>query len=158
MRQKYLNWLSKISQDLAGVPGVIGVVLGGSHARGKGKKDSDFDLGIYYQSKNFDWEKVVIIAKNYDDNHQPKVFGAPGTCGLWINGGIWLTVKKKRVDFYSVIMILCGLLLATAKKEFFPATTSLDILMLFIVISWWAKFILIFFYLISKKSCLKSML
>jgi predicted nucleotidyltransferase len=52
--------LSKISQDLSKLSGVIGIVLGGFRARSKEKKDSDFDLGIYYQPQNFDWEKVAV--------------------------------------------------------------------------------------------------
>ncbi|MFT3889855.1 MAG: nucleotidyltransferase domain-containing protein [Arachnia sp.] len=36
--------LQALAEDLAGVPGVVAVVLGGSRARGTHRPDSDVDL------------------------------------------------------------------------------------------------------------------
>jgi hypothetical protein len=43
--QKIIN---NVTRKLEGVPGIIGVVLGGSRARGTHRPDSDIDIGIYY--------------------------------------------------------------------------------------------------------------
>ena len=40
--------LTCIVPRLAGVPGVVAVVLGGSRARGTGNAASDYDIGLYY--------------------------------------------------------------------------------------------------------------
>ena len=40
--------LDEVTGKLRGVPGVVGVVLGGSRARGTHRSDSDVDIGIYY--------------------------------------------------------------------------------------------------------------
>jgi len=40
--------VSSLTARLASIPGVAAVVLGGSHARGRAKSDSDIDLGVLY--------------------------------------------------------------------------------------------------------------
>ena len=41
--------LNEIADRLVAVGGVVGVVLGGSRARGTHRPDSDYDLGLYYR-------------------------------------------------------------------------------------------------------------
>jgi predicted nucleotidyltransferase len=41
-----------LATELAGVPGVAAVVLGGSRAAGTHRPDSDWDLGIYYRGSS----------------------------------------------------------------------------------------------------------
>jgi predicted nucleotidyltransferase len=40
--------VAELAADLAGLPGVVAVVLGGSRAAGTHRPDSDWDLGLYY--------------------------------------------------------------------------------------------------------------
>ena len=40
--------IRRMAADLAGVEGVVGVLLGGSRARGTHLPTSDVDLGVYY--------------------------------------------------------------------------------------------------------------
>ena len=42
------NILLRVKEALADVPGIVGVVLGGSRARGTHHANSDIDIGIYY--------------------------------------------------------------------------------------------------------------
>nr|BFE67895.1 hypothetical protein GCM10020092_011960 [Actinoplanes digitatis] len=42
--------LQELAAALAEVPGVTGVLLGGSRARGTHTPDSDTDLGVYYRA------------------------------------------------------------------------------------------------------------
>jgi predicted nucleotidyltransferase len=41
--------VSALATELAALPGAVGVVLGGSRARGTQRPDSDWDLGVYYR-------------------------------------------------------------------------------------------------------------
>ncbi len=41
--------LRTLGQRLTEVDGVVGVLLGGSRARGEHTPESDFDLGLYYR-------------------------------------------------------------------------------------------------------------
>jgi predicted nucleotidyltransferase len=43
-----LEGMDALAARLAAVDGVVGVVLGGSRARGTHRPDSDYDLGLYY--------------------------------------------------------------------------------------------------------------
>ncbi|MER5349667.1 DUF4037 domain-containing protein [Kitasatospora sp. NPDC002551] len=78
---------------LAGVPGVVGVVLGGSRARGEHRPDSDWDLGLYYRGAP-DLDALREVAG-------PGVeVAGPGGWGPWVDGGAWLTVEGLgRVDW-----------------------------------------------------------
>lgn len=41
--------IEDMAHRLAEVPGVVGVMLGGSRARGEDRPESDWDLGVYYR-------------------------------------------------------------------------------------------------------------
>ncbi len=51
--------IQKIVEETKGLPGVIGVVLGGSRAKGNHRPDSDIDIGIYYdETKGFNTDNI----------------------------------------------------------------------------------------------------
>ncbi|MGX9706205.1 nucleotidyltransferase domain-containing protein [Laceyella tengchongensis] len=55
--------IDNVTRKLEGVPGIVGVVLGGSRARGTHRPDSDIDIGIYYdESAGFDVARLNEIA------------------------------------------------------------------------------------------------
>ncbi|MFF1503314.1 nucleotidyltransferase domain-containing protein [Streptomyces sp. NPDC058316] len=77
---------------LAEVPGVIGVLLGGSRARGEHRPESDWDLGVYYRG-GLDLAALRGLA-----GLDAEVAG-PGGWGPWVNGGAWLRVDGVAVDW-----------------------------------------------------------
>jgi len=93
------NIVNKINKELEGVPGVIGIVLGGSRARGTYHSTSDIDIGIYYdESIGFDVKEVNGVAGKLDDEHRENLVSSLGEWGDWINGGGWLIVEGYHVD------------------------------------------------------------
>ena len=88
--------LAALGQQLASVHGVVGVVLGGSRARGTHRPDSDFDLGIYYRG-SLDVAALRVLAA--DVTGGPVDVTEPGGWGPWVNGGAWLTIGGARVDW-----------------------------------------------------------
>lgn len=62
------NIIQDIKEELDGLPGVVGIVLGGSRARGTHSPDSDIDIGIYYdESKGFNTNDIEKSALNLND-------------------------------------------------------------------------------------------
>ncbi len=90
--------VTALAAALAECPGVIGIVLGGSWARGRNRPDSDVDLGLYYDSAAFDWTTVADLLKARDDSGNPRGLAPPGSWGPWMNGGAWLRVGGLAVD------------------------------------------------------------
>lgn len=87
-----------LADRLMTVPGVKAVALGGSHARGCARPDSDIDLGLYYhEAEPFDLDQVRAIARKMNDHVDPVVSDRHGW-GRWVNGGAWLTLSGQRVD------------------------------------------------------------
>jgi predicted GNAT family N-acyltransferase/predicted nucleotidyltransferase len=85
-------------EELAALPGVTAVVLGGSHARGLARDGSDVDLGLlYHDEKPLDVGAVRALATRWNDAPAP-VVSALYEWGPWVNGGAWLTVRGRRVD------------------------------------------------------------
>ena len=83
---------------LATVPGVAAVALGGSHARGRARRDSDVDLGVYYsEAQPFAIEAIRALADSANDR-PGAVVSAFYEWGPWVNGGAWLTLGGARVD------------------------------------------------------------
>ncbi|MFE6050712.1 nucleotidyltransferase domain-containing protein [Kitasatospora sp. NPDC056446] len=78
--------------QLADVPGVVGVMLGGSRARGEHLPGSDWDLGVYYRGG------LDLDALRRSAGPGAEVAG-PGDWGPWVNGGAWLRVDGVAVDW-----------------------------------------------------------
>lgn len=93
------NVLNEINEKLNGLPGIVGVVLGGSRARGTHHATSDIDIGIYYdESEGFHVDDVNNVATQIDDEHRENLVTSLGEWGAWINGGGWMTVQGYHVD------------------------------------------------------------
>lgn len=78
------------------VNGVVGVMVGGSHARGAAHAKSDLDLGLYYRDP-LDVETLRSLAT--EAVGAPTDVAAPGGWGPWVNGGAWLELNTVRVDW-----------------------------------------------------------
>ena len=91
------DWLQAIAGDLAGVPNVAGVVLGGSRARGSQNALSDYDIGVYYHG-DIDYEAVQAVITRYHDAGEELTVTPPGEWGPWINGGAWFKVGGIKAD------------------------------------------------------------
>jgi hypothetical protein len=100
-----------VSQRLGEIEGVVAVVLGGSHARGDAKPNSDIDLAMYYHPEKplnigqlralaDELENADPTLKLYEDRGPTEL----GGWGPFINGGAWLEIRGQRVDWlYSNI-------------------------------------------------------
>jgi predicted nucleotidyltransferase len=82
--------VARLAAELAALPGVVAVVLGGSRATGTHRPDSDWDLGLYYRGV-FD---PATLRRLGHDGH----VSAPGEWGPIMNGGAWLTLDGAPVD------------------------------------------------------------
>jgi len=88
-----------IAARAASVPGIVAVSLGGSHARGNARPDSDLDLGLAYDvARPFDLTALNALCRDLDDSGTAEAT-PPGGWGPWVDGGAWLTVGGQRVDF-----------------------------------------------------------
>jgi hypothetical protein len=88
--------LKVLADRLIRVPGVVGVLLGGSRARGEHEPASDVDLGLYYEGS-------LDIAVLGDVAREVAGEGAEvtqlGEWGPWVDGGAWLTIEGTAVDW-----------------------------------------------------------
>jgi hypothetical protein len=82
---------------LAAVPGVVGVTLGGSQARGTADAGADVDLGVYYHASALDLAALAAAADAVSDH--PVELATPGAWGPWVDGGAWLHVEGGAVDW-----------------------------------------------------------
>jgi hypothetical protein len=85
--------LGALAARLAEVPGVIGVVLGGSRARGTADEHSDTDLGVYRRGP-MDLSALREIAAQYPGS----TVAEPGEWGPWVDGGAWLRTPGAKTD------------------------------------------------------------
>ncbi|MEV6597299.1 nucleotidyltransferase domain-containing protein [Actinoplanes sp. NPDC051346] len=88
--------LRELAARLVAVPGVVGVLLGGSRARGTHTPDSDTDLGLYYRPP-LDVDALNALARQVAGPSARVT--APGEWGPWVDGGGWLTVDGAAVDW-----------------------------------------------------------
>ncbi|MEQ7123112.1 nucleotidyltransferase domain-containing protein [Actinopolymorpha sp. B11F2] len=84
------------ARALVDVDGVVGVMVGGSHARGTADGGSDLDLGVYYREP-LDLDTLRALAS--ETVGRPTEVAGPGGWGPWVNGGAWLDLKSGRVDW-----------------------------------------------------------
>jgi hypothetical protein len=89
----------RAAQALAGVEGVLAVVLGGSRASGLGDPTSDVDLGIYYDAERPPaLGGLRAVGAALQGGRAPEIAGF-GDWGPWMNGGSWLEVEGTKVDW-----------------------------------------------------------
>jgi hypothetical protein len=95
-----LRLLGAITEALQNVPDVVGVVLGGSHACGFARPDSDLDIGIYYREASpFFVDHIRSVAESISvAGSSPTVTEMYGW-GPWVNGGAWIQASVCEVDF-----------------------------------------------------------
>jgi hypothetical protein len=79
--------VAELVDVLAGLPGAIAVVLGGSHALGSADTQSDWDLGLYYRRTI---DLTALSARG--------IVHPPGSWGRVMNGGGWLHCEGHKVD------------------------------------------------------------
>ena len=90
--------LEQLVRALADVPGVAAVTLGGSHARGTARVDSDVDVGLYYREASpFDLGAIRRVATRVHEGAPPVVTDFYAW-GPWVNGGVWLRTRAGRFD------------------------------------------------------------
>ncbi|MGW7577686.1 nucleotidyltransferase domain-containing protein [Streptomyces sp. NPDC054765] len=85
--------MDDIAAKVAQVPGVVGVMLGGSRARGTQRPDSDWDLGVYYRGEP---DLAALEALAAEVTGGPVEVYGPGAWGTWVNGGAWLVLPDGR--------------------------------------------------------------
>ncbi|WP_328462282.1 nucleotidyltransferase domain-containing protein [Actinoplanes sp. NBC_00393] len=85
-----------LADRLAAVPGVVGVVLGGSRARRTHTPESDTDLGLYYRHP-LDTGRLGELAVAVGGTGAKVT--VPGDWGPWVDGGGWLRVDGDPVDW-----------------------------------------------------------
>ncbi|HEY9158679.1 nucleotidyltransferase domain-containing protein [Candidatus Binatus sp.] len=92
--------LSLVAGRVAKIDGVAAIVLGGSRARGNADERSDIDLGIYYDGAHpFSTAALGAAAHELDDRHLDGLVTSFGQWGPGVNGGGWLEIRGRRVDF-----------------------------------------------------------
>lgn len=88
--------LRVLAARLTEVPGAVGVLLGGSRARGDHTPESDVDLGIYYRPP-IDIGALGELAREVAGPRARVT--EPGGWGPWVDGGGWLTIAETPVDW-----------------------------------------------------------
>lgn len=88
--------LNELAAGIAEIPGVVGVVLGGSRARGDHTAESDVDVGLYYRPP-LDVSALGDLAREVGGVHASVTM--PGEWGPWVDGGAWLTIEDTAVDW-----------------------------------------------------------
>ncbi len=82
-----------VAGQLAGLPGVQAVTLGGSRAAGTSRPDSDWDFAVYYRG-TFSPDSLRALG------WPGTVFEIGGWGGGVFNGGAWLRVDGRKVDVH----------------------------------------------------------
>jgi Nucleotidyltransferase domain len=91
--------LKRIVPVLAEVPGIAGIALGGSRARGTATDASDYDIGLYYSTEQpFDTNRLLQAVRGFADAPEAAQVTPIGGWGPWIVGGGWLSVSGRKVD------------------------------------------------------------
>ena len=91
--------LERIVPRLAGVPGVVAVVLGGSRSRGTAIQTSDYDIGLYFGGdRSLDTSRLLETARDLVDDPLAAAVTAVGGWGPRIVGGGWLSIAGRKVD------------------------------------------------------------
>jgi predicted nucleotidyltransferase len=92
-RVKDVAFEAWLAEELAALPGVLAVALGGSRAQGTHRPDSDWDYAVYYRGA---FDPDCLRAKAWPG----QISEVGGWGGGIMNGGAWLTVEGRRVDVH----------------------------------------------------------
>ncbi|WP_315772917.1 MULTISPECIES: nucleotidyltransferase domain-containing protein [unclassified Bradyrhizobium] len=91
--------LTRILGELADVPGLRAIALGGSRARGTAQAGSDYDVGLYIASRHdLDTDALREAVRRLVDDPQTVELTAVGGWGQWVVGGGWLRIDGHKVD------------------------------------------------------------
>ncbi len=94
-----IDLLETVTFDLAQIPGVNAVVLGGSFARGTARPDSDIDIALYYaESSPPDLEAIRHTAEKISLPNHPPTLSGYYQWGPWVNGGAWIHTSAGKLD------------------------------------------------------------
>jgi Nucleotidyltransferase domain len=85
--------LETLAGELAAMPGVVAVALGGSRASETHRPDSDWDLAVYYRASRGPLDPQDLRRLGHDG-----YVSGLGEWGPTMNGGAWLTVEATPVD------------------------------------------------------------
>jgi predicted nucleotidyltransferase len=88
--------LRALALRLIEVPGIVGVLLGGSRARGEHEPASDVDLGLYYE---FSLDVAVLGDLLREVAGEGAKVTQLGEWGPWVDGGAWLTLSGYALDW-----------------------------------------------------------
>ena len=92
--------VARIVGELAEVPGIAAVAMGGSRARGVEDAHSDVDLGLYYDpARPPQISRLRALARKLGARRSASSVTALGGWGPWIDGGAWLEIEGLRVDW-----------------------------------------------------------
>jgi predicted nucleotidyltransferase len=91
--------LTRITPRLGEVPGIAGIALGGSRARGTASPTSDYDIGLYFgPDKPLDTDYLLNVVRDLVDNPSAAAITPVGGWGPRIVGGGWLSIGGRKVD------------------------------------------------------------
>jgi len=88
------EFLAQAGDQLAALPGVQAVTLGGSRAAGTAGPDSDWDFALYYRGGRFQPDSLRELG------WPGEIFPIGGWGGGVFNGGAWLTAGQRKVDVH----------------------------------------------------------
>lgn len=96
--------LQQLTRQLAALPGMAAIVLGGSYASGTAHAGSDLDIGLYYHTANpFDIQDIRRVAEKIAQGGDATRGAVTVTgfyeWGAWVNGGAWIHTPAGKVDF-----------------------------------------------------------
>lgn len=89
-----------VTRSLGSIPGIAAVAVGGSWARGAADRFSDIDFGLYYDpARPPAIARLRALARRLHDHSDAPVVTERGGWGPWIDGGAWLEIGGRRVDW-----------------------------------------------------------
>jgi hypothetical protein len=98
--EEVANLVRRVAARLSEISGVGAVALGGSWSRGGGDSMADVDLGIYYRASDPpSVEDLRCAAAELDTGGSDPVATDFGEWGPWVNGGAWLEIGDRKVDW-----------------------------------------------------------
>lgn len=94
-----------VARDVAAVPGIVAVIVGGSHARGDARPGSDVDLGLYYRgSAGFDLGALRAAAARLDPRPDAVPPTEPGGWGPRVGGSdASVAALESRLDVLAAL-------------------------------------------------------